>query len=102
MDRLCGGAVSVSYIYLSSQKICFCDPGNYARLGPEYFDLKFSIFRQYAVQCGFKQKLPLLTADNMRCVEGMFLHTGYHEVPQEEDGVGAGARLLQHACGGEH
>ena len=36
------------------------------------------------MQCGRTQKLPLLTADNIRCVEGVFLHTGYHEVPAKK------------------
>ena len=35
----------------------------------------------YAVQKGMEKKLSLLTPDTLRCLEGMFLHTGYHEVP---------------------
>jgi hypothetical protein len=40
------------------------------------------LFRLYAVQHGLENKLDTLTVDKLRCVEGMFLHTGYHEVPK--------------------
>ena len=38
----------------------------------------------YAFQKGYAGNLPARTHNNLRCVEGMLLHTGYHEVPRRK------------------